>query len=429
MSSINPLDYKSCKIAIVGLGYVGLPLAVEFSKIRAVTGFDIKSERVSELNQGIDNTLEVDQDEFKNLDINFTDDILDIKKCKIFIITVPTPINSKKLPNLEPLISATKAISQILKKGDLVIYESTVFPGATEEICGPILEKESQLSLNQDFYLGYSPERVNPGDKAHKIPNIVKVTSGSTPDAAHIVDELYSSIVHAGTFLAKSIKVAEAAKVIENTQRDLNIALMNELSLIFEILKIDTTEVLEAASTKWNFLNFSPGLVGGHCIGVDPYYLTYKAQEVGYQPEIILAGRKLNDDMSLYIANKFTTKLDEQGIPIKNARILVMGITFKENCPDTRNSKVLDLVLELKQHEMLVEVFDPWVQPGNFLPSSNVTLIENPKMNYYDGIILAVSHNQFIDLGIDKIKNYAKKKHIFFDLKSIFPINQSNFRL
>ena len=342
MSLINALDYKNCKIAIVGLGYVGLPLAVEFSKIRAVMGFDINSERVSELNRGIDNTLEVDQDEFKNLDINFTDDIRDIKKCKIFIITVPTPIDAKKLPNLEPLISATKAISQILKKGDLVIYESTVFPGATEDICGPILEKESHLSLNQDFYLGYSPERVNPGDKAHKIPNIVKVTSGSTPDAAHIVDELYSSIVLAGTFLAKSIKVAEAAKVIENTQRDLNIALMNELSIIFEILKIDTKEVLEAASTKWNFLNFSPGLVGGHCIGVDPYYLTYKAQEVGYQPEIILAGRKLNDDMSLYIANKFATELDEQGIPIKNARILVMGITFKENCPDTRNSKVLD---------------------------------------------------------------------------------------
>jgi UDP-N-acetyl-D-glucosamine/UDP-N-acetyl-D-galactosamine dehydrogenase len=429
MSLINALDYKNCKIAIVGLGYVGLPLAVEFSKIRAVMGFDINSERVSELNQGIDNTLEVDQDEFKNLDINFTDDIRDIEKCKIFIITVPTPIDAKKLPNLEPLISATKAISQILKKGDLVIYESTVFPGATEDICGPILEKESHLSLNQDFYLGYSPERVNPGDKAHKIPNIVKVTAGSTPDAAHIVDELYSSIVLAGTFLAKSIKVAEAAKVIENTQRDLNIALMNELSIIFEILKIDTKEVLEAASTKWNFLNFSPGLVGGHCIGVDPYYLTYKAQEVGYQPEIILAGRKLNDDMSLYIANKFATKLDEQDIPIKNARILVMGITFKENCPDIRNSKVLDLVLELKQHEMLVEVFDPWVKPDHFLSSSGVTLIENLKMNYYDGIILAVSHNQFIHLGIDKIKNYAKKQHIFFDLKSIFPINQSNFRL
>lgn len=427
----HSLDFDEAQIAVIGLGYVGLPLAVEFSKIRTVTGFDINKKRINELNQGIDKTLEVEQNEFVNLDIVFTDCISDIQKCKIFIITVPTPINENKLPDLEPLISATKSIARILKLGDLVIFESTVFPGATEDICGKLLEQESNLVLNKDFYLGYSPERVNPGDKDHKIPNITKVTSGSTQEIADIVDDLYSSIIFAGTFKAKSIKVAEAAKVIENTQRDLNIALMNELSLIFDILDIDTAEVLEAASTKWNFLSFSPGLVGGHCIGVDPYYLTFKAQEVGYQPEIILAGRKLNDEMSSYIAKKFIQKLIAKDINPKNSKILVMGISFKENCPDTRNSKVLDLVSELYSNEMHVHVLDPWVDSSH-LPLDlvqDIDFINSPKDNYYDGIILAVGHNQFLDLGVDKIHNFAKENNVFFDLKSIFSSDQSDFRL
>jgi UDP-N-acetyl-D-glucosamine/UDP-N-acetyl-D-galactosamine dehydrogenase len=429
MSLISPLDYEDSQIAVIGLGYVGLPLAVEFSKIRSVVGFDINSKRINELSRGNDTTLEIEKHEFKSLNIKFTDSISEIQESKIFIVTVPTPINEKKLPDLEPLIAATKSISGILKKGDLVIFESTVFPGATEDICGQLLEKESGLTLNQDFYLGYSPERINPGDKDHKVANIMKVTSGSTQEVANIVDKLYSSIVSAGTFQARSIKVAEAAKVIENTQRDLNIALMNELSIIFDILDIDTQEVIDAASTKWNFLNFSPGLVGGHCIGVDPYYLTYKAQEVGYQPEIILAGRKLNDEMGAYVAKKFSANLNSKKIPLKGCKILVMGISFKENCPDTRNSKVLDLVSELHSNDMDIDVLDPWVESNELLLSLSIKLVNKPKNNHYDGIILAVGHQQFLDLGIDKIKNFAKKKHIFFDIKSIFPLDKSDFRL
>lgn len=429
MSSINTMDYNDSQIAVIGLGYVGLPLAVEFSKIRSVFGFDINPDRIQQLKKGIDNTLEIKRDEFNDLNIKFTDNISDIKKCRIFIITVPTPINKKKLPDLSPLISATKSIGNILKVGDLVIFESTVFPGATEDICGQILEKESQLILNQDFYIGYSPERVNPGDKDHKIPNIMKVTSGSTAFISNIVDQLYASIIPAGTFKATSIRVAEAAKVIENTQRDLNIALMNELSVIFGMLDIETKDVLEAASTKWNFLNFSPGLVGGHCIGVDPYYLTFKAQEVGYQPEIILAGRKLNDQMSSYIAKKFSGNLKDKKITLRNSKILVMGISFKENCPDIRNSKVLDLVRELNDNEMIVDILDPWVESTNFLKSLNIRLIQKPRSNFYDGIILAVGHKQFKEMGVKNIKNFAKEKHVFFDIKSIFPSNQSDFRL
>jgi len=423
------LKYDDAKIAVIGLGYVGLPLAIEFAKIRPVVGFDINSKRIIDLRQGIDITLEIEKDEFTNLDVNFTTELTDIQDCKIFIVTVPTPIDEKKLPNLQPLISATKLISSILKADDLVIYESTVYPGTTEDICGKILETESGLTINKDFYLGYSPERVNPGDKTHRIPNIIKVTSGSNAEAAEAVDGLYSSIVSAGTFKAKSIKVAEAAKVIENTQRDLNIALMNELSLIFELLDIETQDVLEAASTKWNFLNFSPGLVGGHCIGVDPYYLTYKAQQVGYEPEIILSGRRLNDGMSKYIAKKFIDKLDQENMHILEPKILIMGITFKENCPDTRNSKVLDIILELKDVGMNVEIFDPWVPADSLLSQNELTLIDQPKNDYYDGIILAVGHEKFLNMGAIEIKKFAKKKHIFFDLKSIFPPDQSDFRL
>ena len=424
-----PLEIEKAKIAVIGLGYVGLPLAIEFSRVRSVTGFDINVDRVNELKLGIDKTLEVEQEVLKNSSISFSSNVDDIKKCTIYIVTVPTPINKNKLPDLEPLKNASEQIGIILKKGDLVIYESTVYPGVTEEFCGQILEKVSNLVLNKDFYLGYSPERVNPGDKSHKIPDIVKVTSGSTKMTAEIVDELYGSIIDAGTYKASSIKVAEAAKVIENTQRDLNIALMNELSIIFNKLQIDTNEVISAASTKWNFLPFHPGLVGGHCIGVDPYYLTFIAQQAGYEPKIILGGRKLNDDMSSYIVKKFLEKFDEKKILIKRSNVLVMGISFKENCPDTRNSKVVDLVSELNANDFKVDVYDPWVNPDHFLASSNINLVTKPKKNFYDGIILAVAHTQFLDLGSQNIKDFAKKTHVFFDLKSIFSKEKSDFRL
>ncbi len=429
MTNIPSLDSKKADIAVMGLGYVGLPLAIEFSKVRSVIGFDINDERVRELKLGIDKTLEVKEEDLHNSSICFSSKIDDIKKCKIYIVTVPTPINENNLPDLEPLQHASELIGSLLKKGDLVIYESTVYPGATEDFCGQILEKVSNLVLNKDFHLGYSPERVNPGDKNHKIPNIIKVTSGSTDKTAEKVDKLYASIIDAGTYKAGSIKVAEAAKVIENTQRDLNIALMNELSIIFDKLQIDTNEVINAAATKWNFLSFYPGLVGGHCIGVDPYYLTYRAQQVGYEPEIILAGRKLNDGMSVYIVQKFLQKLDKKNISKKQSNVLILGVSFKENCPDTRNSKVLDLVSTLDSNNLKIEVYDPWVEQGDLPPSPHINMISQPKKNFYDGIILAVAHNQFLDLGVQNIKDFAKKTHVFFDLKGVFSKEQSDFRL
>jgi len=421
-------SHHDLKLAIIGLGYVGLPLAAEFSKHREVHGFDINSERISELQAGFDNTLELSSKELNNLiNLQFTSNIADLRESNCFIVTVPTPIDNQKQPNLDPLISASNDVGSILKKNDIVIYESTVYPGASEEVCVPILEAQSGLTFNKDFTIAYSPERINPGDKNHKLPSIKKVTSGSTNNTAKIVDELYASIITAGTFMASSIKIAEAAKVIENTQRDVNIALINELALIFDKLDIDTQEVLSAAGTKWNFLPFSPGLVGGHCIGVDPYYLTYKSQSVGYQPEIILAGRRLNDNMGQFAALKLIKKLVKERVHVSGSNILVMGLTFKENCPDTRNTKVLDLIDEMHDHGANIDVYDPWVKKE--LNSTKFNLIKSPMKNKYDAIILAVSHTQFVDLGIKEIRSYGKNEHVVFDLKYLFPPEETDLRL
>lgn len=387
--------------------------------------------RVNDLKLNIDKTLELTSSDIKDSSkLSFTSNIKDIKACNTFIVTVPTPIDSSNTPDLNPLRSACKEIGKILKKNNVVIFESTVYPGATEEICVPILEQFSGLKFNQEFYAGYSPERINPGDKAHTIANIIKITSGSTPETAKFVDDLYSIIVKAGTYKVDSIQVAEAAKVIENTQRDLNIALMNELSLIFNKLEINTEEVLKAAGTKWNFLDFRPGLVGGHCIGVDPYYLTHKAQMVGYEPEIILAGRKLNDGMSEYISNKFIDKLKISNNNIEGLDILVMGVTFKENCPDIRNSKVIDIIGHLSNHKMNVDVYDPWINTADknnaLVNSKYVESLKNPK---YDGIIIAVSHKEFIELGIDKIRSYGKLGCVIFDVKYCFQEKETDIRL
>ncbi|MDA9936230.1 nucleotide sugar dehydrogenase [Gammaproteobacteria bacterium] len=416
-------------ISVIGLGYVGLPLAVEFSRVRSVIGYDIKSSRISELKNEIDSTLEVSSDDLTSKNLSFTNNLDEISRCKVFIVTVPTPIDDHNEPDLGPLIKATKQIGAILKKEDIVIYESTVFPGATEEICAPILEKASGLTINKDFFLGYSPERVNPGDKVHRIPDIVKVIAGSTTEAALVIEELYSSIILAGVYRAESIKVAEAAKVIENTQRDLNIALMNELSLIFDLMNIDTKSVLDAANTKWNFLNFQPGLVGGHCIGVDPYYLTHKSQSLGYDPKIILAGRNLNDQMSHHLTNKLIGKMKENSLAIKQSKILIMGLTFKENCPDIRNSKVIDIVNILQDEGINTDVYDPWVKEASVLIDKEINLINKPKFNFYDVIIIAVSHSLFLEMGIREIKKFGKEKSLIFDVKSMFPANQSDLRL
>ncbi len=418
------------KIAVIGLGYVGLPLAVAFSKKFEVFGYDINTQRIDELNEGIDSTLEVDSDELKNVTrLSFTSDINLLERCTFIIVTVPTPVTREKIPDLNPLINASKTIGQILKVGTTVIYESTVFPGATEDICVPILEQASNLKLNTDFYVGYSPERINPGDKDHRISDIVKVTSGSTPEIADEIDKLYSSIISAGTHKASSIQVAEAAKVIENTQRDINIALINELSIIFNNLDIDTEEVLKAAGTKWNFLQFLPGLVGGHCIGVDPYYLTYKSEEMGYSPKVILAGRKLNDDMGLFVASELIEAMKQKKINIKNAKILIMGLTFKENCPDTRNTKVIDIINILSKHVSEVECFDPWVDEEDVKMNYQINQIDFPKVNEYDAIILSVAHEKIIALGVDKIREFGKPTHILYDLKYLFSKNESDMRL
>lgn len=416
------------KIAVIGLGYVGLPLAVEFGKIMPVVGFDINVNRVNELIAGHDRTLETSDEDLKAaVHLSYTTDLLATSECTVFIVTVPTPIDRFKRPDLTPLIKASESVGKVLKKGDIVIYESTVYPGATEEECVPMLEKYSNLKFNVDFYCGYSPERINPGDKVHTVTKIRKVTSGSTPEVALFVDELYKKIIVAGTFLASSIKVAEAAKVIENSQRDINIAFVNELALIFNKLGIDTQEVLQAAGTKWNFLPFSPGLVGGHCIGVDPYYLTHKAQEVGYNPEIILAGRRLNDNMGIYSANRTIKLMIQKGHTIAGSRILILGITFKENCPDIRNSRVIDVINEFKDFGCNVDVYDPWADSEEVKHEYNIELTPDLKnLQAYDAIVLAVSHNQF---SLQEIAHLRKTNTVLFDIKSFFGKNDVDGRL
>ena len=418
------------KIALIGLGYVGLPLAVEFGKKIDTIGFDINESRIQELKQGNDSTLEVESEELKQaVQLSYTININDIKDCNIYIVTVPTPIDEYNNPDLTPLIKSSETVGLLLNKGDIVIYESTVYPGATEEVCVPILEKQSNLKFNQDFYCGYSPERINPGDKEHRVTNIKKVTSGSTPEIATIVDNLYQEIITAGTHKASSIKVAEAAKVIENTQRDVNIALINELSLIFNKLGIDTEAVLEAAGTKWNFLPFRPGLVGGHCIGVDPYYLTHKAIEVGYKPEIILAGRRLNDDMGKYVANQVATLMTKKRIHVIDANILIMGLTFKENCPDLRNTRVVDLVKEFKGFGCNVDVYDPWADKQEANHEYGITPVESLAESKYDAIVLAVSHDEFKKMSIKEINVLGKDTFVLYDIKYLFKANKVDGRL
>jgi len=418
------------KIALIGLGYVGLPLAVEFGKKREVVGFDINQDRINELKRGHDSTLETTSQELKNAtQLSYTTNIDDIKDCRIYIVTVPTPIDKHKQPDLKPLEKSSSMLGSIIKKDDIVIYESTVYPGATEEVCVPILEDRSGLKFNQDFYCGYSPERINPGDKEHRVTNIKKVTSGSTPEIATIVDELYQDIITAGTHKASSIKVAEAAKVIENTQRDVNIALINELSLIFNKLGIDTESVLEAAGTKWNFLPFRPGLVGGHCIGVDPYYLTHKAIEVGYNPEMILAGRRLNDSMGSYIAHQVATLMTKKRIHVVDANILIMGLTFKENCPDLRNTRVVDLVSEFESFNCKVDVYDPWVDKQEAQREYSITVVDSPIKGGYDAIVLAVAHDEFKKMSIEEIKALGKDNYVLYDIKYLFKSSQVDGRL
>ena len=418
------------KIALIGLGYVGLPLAAEFGKKREVIGFDINKNRIDLLKKKIDPTLEISKKEFTEATyLNFTSNPKDLKDCNIFIVTVPTPIDNHKRPDLTALEKSSETVGSVLKKGDIVIYESTVYPGATEEICVPILEKKSGLIFNKDFYCGYSPERINPGDKKHRLADIKKVTAGSTPEIAIEIDELYKEIIVAGTHKAESIKVAEAAKVIENTQRDLNIALINELALIFKKLDIDTEAVLKAAGTKWNFLHFRPGLVGGHCIGVDPYYLTHKANEVGYYPEMILAGRRLNDNMGSYVANEVSKLMTKKRIQIAEANILIMGLTFKENCPDHRNTRVVDLVKEFKSFSCNVDVYDPWVNKNQVAEEYKIVPIDKPIKDKYDAIVLAVSHDEFKLLSEDQIRSYGKDNHVLYDIKYLLSKNESDGRL
>lgn len=425
------LDYSSSKIAIIGLGYVGLPLAVEFGKVRSVIGFDINPARIAELREGVDRTRECTSDELRLAHhLSFTSNLDDLKSAQVFIVTVPTPVDKANRPDVGPLIRASTSIGKVLKSGDLVIYESTVYPGATEEICVPELERQSGLKFNKDFYCGYSPERINPGDKEHRLPTIRKVTSGSTPDVADAVDALYAQIVTAGTHKASSIRVAEAAKVIENTQRDVNIALMNELSLIFHKLGIDTLDVLRAAETKWNFLPFRPGLVGGHCIGVDPYYLTHKAQEVGYRPEVILAGRRINDSMASHVADETVKLMLRKNFQVLGNKVLILGLTFKENCPDIRNTKVVDIVTALRGYNVHVDVYDPWIDLSEAREEYGLEcLAELPKKGIYSAIILAVGHGEFLKLGEAGIKSLGQPGAVLFDVKGIMPFGASDGRL
>ncbi|MDK9773418.1 Vi polysaccharide biosynthesis UDP-N-acetylglucosamine C-6 dehydrogenase TviB [Vibrio sp. B181a] len=424
------LSLDSARVGIIGLGYVGLPLAVEFGKKAPTIGFDINQARIDELTAGRDSTLECSDNELAEaVHLSYTASLQDLKECNVYIVTVPTPIDEHKQPDLTPLIKASEALGTVVSEGDVIIYESTVYPGATEEDCIPVVERVSGLKFNQDFFAGYSPERINPGDKEHRVTNILKVTSGSTPEVAEYVDQLYKTIITAGTHKASSIKVAEAAKVIENTQRDVNIALINELSIIFNKLGIDTLEVLEAAGTKWNFLPFRPGLVGGHCIGVDPYYLTHKAQSVGYHPEMILAGRRLNDGMGQYVVSQLVKKMLKKRIHVEGANVLVMGLTFKENCPDLRNTKVVDIVSELKEYNINVDIMDPWCSNAEAQHEYGLTLCEKEQQGHYDAIIMAVSHNEFKEMGVEKIRALGKPAHVLYDLKYVLDKESVDMRL
>ncbi|MBB1295353.1 Vi polysaccharide biosynthesis UDP-N-acetylglucosamine C-6 dehydrogenase TviB [Pseudoalteromonas sp. SR41-4] len=426
----NVFVTNEMKIAVIGLGYVGLPLAVEFGKKYPVLGFDINQKRVDELEAGHDATLEVSDNELADVkNLTFSCNKQDLAECNVYIVTVPTPIDESNAPDLTPLRKASELLGEFVKQGDVVIYESTVYPGATEEVCLPIIEKVSGLVFNQDFFAGYSPERINPGDKVNTLTKIMKITSGSTPEVGDFVNNLYGSIITAGTHLAGSIKVAEAAKVIENTQRDLNIAIINEFAKIFNRLGIDTEEVLNAAGTKWNFLRFKPGLVGGHCISVDPYYLTHKAQEVGYRPEVILAGRRINDGMGEYVATQLVKKLSSQKIHIDEAKVLVLGFTFKGDCPDVRNTKIIDIVNELNDFNMSVDVYDGWANPAEVEHEYGLSLISSLKENHYDGIVLAVDHSEFKKMGVEVIRKLGKDKHVLYDVKHVFGPKDSDIRL
>ncbi len=428
MPTIPTLD--NTRIAVIGLGYVGLPLAVAFADKYPVTGFDISEKRISQLREGVDRTREVSREELLAADsLRYSADVVDLADCNVFIVTVPTPIDRHRRPDLGPLIGASRTVSQVLKTGDVVVYESTVYPGATEEDCVPVLEQGSGLTFNRDFHAGYSPERINPGDKAHTVRDIVKVTSGSTPEAAEFLDALYASVITAGTHRAASIRVAEAAKVIENTQRDVNIALVNELAMLFGRMGLDTQAVLEAAGTKWNFLPFRPGLVGGHCIGVDPYYLTHKAQEVGHHPEMILAGRRINDNMGRHVAGELLQLMAERGQSIVGARVLVMGLAFKENCPDLRNTRVVDVISELGRFNARVDLHDPWVDAAEAEEEYGLCPVSSPEAGAYDAIVLAVGHREFVELGAAGMRRYMKPEGCLYDIKGVYPREEVDGRL
>ena len=430
MENNHKMTEMTGPIAVIGLGYVGLPLAVEFAKQRRVIGFDINVQRIAELGKGRDETREVEPDELAQArHLVLSSDPEALREATIFIVTVPTPIDAHKRPDLTPLIKASETVGRALKRGDIVIYESTVYPGATEEDCVPVLERVSGLRYNQDFFCGYSPERINPGDKAHRLTTIQKVTSGSTPEVAEAVDALYAAIITAGTYKAESIRVAEAAKVIENTQRDLNIALINELAIIFQRMGIDTEAVLKAAGTKWNFLPFRPGLVGGHCIGVDPYYLTHKAEALGYHPQVILAGRRINDGMGAYVAGQMVKAMLKRRIQVEGARVLVMGLTFKENCPDLRNTRVVDVIAELRDYGVVVDVHDPWVDAGEARHEYGIEVIDQPGQGAYDGIILAVAHQAYREMDSAAIRGFGRSAHVLYDLKHLFDASACDLRL
>ena len=423
-------DISNLRIGVIGLGYVGLPLAVEFGKRYPTVGFDVKAERVAELEAGHDSTLEASSEELRGAkQLSYTTRPEALTDCNFYIVTVPTPIGGSNRPLLTPLRKASETLAGIIKKGDVIVYESTVYPGATEEFCVPIVESGSGLRMNEDFFVGYSPERINPGDKEHRLPSILKVTSGSTAEAAEFIDAVYKSIITAGTHRASSIKVAEAAKVIENTQRDVNIALINELAMIFERVGIDTEEVLEAAGTKWNFLPFRPGLVGGHCIGIDPYYLTYKAEQLGYHPQMILAGRRINDNMSLYISSQIINRMLAKAIAPLNARVLILGLTFKENCPDVRNSKVVDIVTELATYGANVDVYDPWADANEARAEYGVEMVSAPENGAYDVVVLAVAHDEFRALGESGVRAFGKDPSIVYDIKYVLPASAVDDRL
>ena len=423
-------NINKLRIGVIGLGYVGLPLAVEFGKQFSTCGFDVKADRIAELEEGVDSTLEVSAEELSEAThLSFSTDPSALADCNFYVVTVPTPIDEYKVPLLMPLESASRLLSDVISKGDVVVYESTVYPGATEEVCVPLLELGSGLKMNEDFFVGYSPERINPGDKEHRLPSILKVTAGSTPEAADFIDDVYKRIITAGTHKTSSIKVAEAAKVIENTQRDVNIALINELAMIFDRVGIDTEEVLNAAGTKWNFMPFRPGLVGGHCIGVDPYYLTYKAEQLGFHPQMILAGRRINDNMALFVAAQIVKRMVNRGTAAPEARVLILGLAFKENCPDVRNTKVVDVVTELQSYDMRVDVHDPWVDAAAAKAEYGIELVSEPELGAYDVVVIAVAHDQFRALGEKGMRAYGKENSILYDIKYVLPADQVDGRL